>query len=237
MSEKSHLLKQLAKLEQAEQAAQQLLEHVKTNLCGKVIVRPCFFKRRAIVDAIHYTHYGDAKIERDTVVVDTRSVSFHTNKSKAKFTDSALKVERSTETFYSFNSLPDYSKTTTLDIFESKWNFAAMKIDTATKTAVMQEFPMGGQFYSDCADHELKGDLDVPFVELPAGLRGWLEFSVFYIAGKYLITPNSKAFARKVIDEKEEIRFRCSHLYEECDRAYLEAEARQIAELRRLLGL
>ncbi len=112
-----------------------------------------------------------------------------------------------------------------------------MKIDTATKMAVTQEFPMGGQFYSDCADHSVKGDLDVPFVELPAGLRGWLEYSVFYISGKYLLTPNSRQFARSIIEEKEEIRWRCSHLYEECDRNYLEHEARQIAELRQLLGL
>ncbi len=237
MSEKSHLLKQLAKIEQAEQAANQLLEYVKTNLCGKVIVRPCFFKRRAIVDAIHYTHYGDAVIERDTVVIEIRNVSFHTNKSKAKHTDSAVKVERGTETFYSHNSLPDFSKTTSLEVFESKWQFAAMKIDTATKTAVALEFPMGGQFYSDCADHDLKGDLDIPFVELPGGLRCWLEFSVFFIAGKYLITPNSLQFARKVIEEKEEIRRRCSHLYEECDRNFLEHEARQIADLRKLLKL
>lgn len=237
MSEKTKLLKQLAEIEANEQAAKQLLEHVQKNLCGKVIVRPCFFKRRAIVDAILYTHYGEARIERDTVVIDTRAVGFHSNKSKAKHTDSAIRIERSTETFYSFNSLPDYSKTTSLEIFESKWQFAALKIDTATNIAVKQEFPMGGQFYSDCADHELKGDLDIPFVELPTGLRHWLEFSVFYIAGKYLITPNSKQFARKVINDKENERFRCSHLYEDCDRAFLEAEARQIGELRRLLGL
>src|SRR5271154_473245 len=132
MNEKAHLLKQLAKLEADEKEVGQLLEHIQKNLCGKVIVRPCFFKRREVVDAIHYTHYGDARVERDTVVVDTRNVSFHTNKSKAKYTDSALKVERGTETFYSYNSLPDFSKTTSLEVFESKWDFAAMKIDTAT---------------------------------------------------------------------------------------------------------
>lgn len=53
----------------------------------------------------------------------------------------------------------------------------------------------------------------------------------------YLVSPNSKKWARqKISEEEEETERRCMHLYQECDRSYVERKFEAINSLRRKLG-
>lgn len=53
----------------------------------------------------------------------------------------------------------------------------------------------------------------------------------------YLVSPNSREWARNKILEEEETERRCRHLYEECDRGYVERKEEAMRSLRVKLNL
>ena len=79
------------------------------------------------------------------------------------------------------------------------------------------------------------GDLDLPHVVLEGMEPSIVGQSCFLIGSRFLVTANSRALAYAKIAEDEAIDARCSHLYEQCDMAYVTWKRAAIASLRRKL--
>lgn len=82
------------------------------------------------------------------------------------------------------------------------------------------------------------GDLDLPFIKLE-GMEGSIVGEpVFRLDNeRFLVSPNSKEWVKNKIIEAEETERRCRHLYEDCDRSYVERKEEAMKSLKVKLGI
>lgn len=108
--------------------------------------------------------------------------------------------------------------------------------DTIYRSPDGQRWRIVGEENDREVNSSKQGELDIPYVSLPDRLTSWLSNSIFFTGGKYIMTPASKEYVRKVVDDKLDELSRCAPFFEECDRGYVDMTHEQIHELQIMFG-
>jgi hypothetical protein len=80
-----------------------------------------------------------------------------------------------------------------------------------------------GLQFNEYPEVDAVAEIDFPFVQLSGGELYVVNGSPYLIPGdRHLITPGAKAYVMARIRDEQNRDARCAHLYEECDRGYVE---------------
>ncbi len=206
---------------------------------------------------IGYVRYGkEFKFSPGRAEVGTHdSVSFKKDTVHASIHDehayagTGLVRKTSTgENAYSiFNETRRHVREVTLEEFKHAWdiarNLSIALVDDWEKSANIVDPPVGVDMSNGYRNAIRERCPDVFEIDLLHVVLEGMEASIisgspfFLTPSCYLVSPNSLAYARQAIADRESTDARCSHLYAACDMRHVDGTRQAIASLRAKLKL